>query len=109
MISLTKRLCQSSISSRLGALQVHTNAEIVANSSFVRNRNPRNLELMRIARKPAGFRLEKPGREFWHKYEIICPTITSVALLFTTLISLLSINTKHRTTLLNKQEIFSLP
>ncbi|XP_041971685.1 39S ribosomal protein L18, mitochondrial [Aricia agestis] len=31
------------------------------------NRNPRNLERMRIARKPDGYHLEKPGRKFWHK------------------------------------------
>lgn len=32
------------------------------------NRNPRNLERLRIAYKPIGYRLEAPGREFWHKY-----------------------------------------
>ncbi|KAG7303192.1 hypothetical protein JYU34_011655 [Plutella xylostella] len=31
------------------------------------NRNPRNLERMRIARKPAGYHLDKPGRSYWHK------------------------------------------
>lgn len=31
------------------------------------NRNPRNLERMRIARKPDGYHLDKPGRKFWHK------------------------------------------
>lgn len=31
------------------------------------NRNPRNLERLRIARKPDGYHLEKPGRKFWHK------------------------------------------
>lgn len=38
-------------------------------SQYVYNRNPRNLEKLRIAYKPAGYHLEKPGREFWHKYE----------------------------------------
>ena len=33
------------------------------------NRNPRNLERLRIAYKPTGYHLEKPGREFWHKYK----------------------------------------
>ncbi|XP_045770604.1 39S ribosomal protein L18, mitochondrial [Maniola jurtina] len=37
-----------------------------ASGVFV-NRNPRNLERMRIARKPDGYHLEKPGRKFWHK------------------------------------------
>jgi hypothetical protein len=32
------------------------------------NRNPRNLERLRIAYKPAGYHLEVAGREFWHKY-----------------------------------------
>lgn len=31
------------------------------------NRNPRNLELLRIAYKPDGFHLEKPGKCYWHK------------------------------------------
>ncbi|XP_023704109.1 39S ribosomal protein L18, mitochondrial isoform X2 [Cryptotermes secundus] len=31
------------------------------------NRNPRNLERLRIAYKPIGYHLEAPGREFWHK------------------------------------------
>ncbi|XP_050524993.1 39S ribosomal protein L18, mitochondrial isoform X2 [Daktulosphaira vitifoliae] len=39
-------------------------------SKYVYNRNPRNLEKLRIAYKPAGYHLEKPGREFWHKLEI---------------------------------------
>lgn len=36
------------------------------NVSFI-NRNPRNLEKLRIALKPSGYHLEKPGREFWHR------------------------------------------
>uniref|UniRef100_A0A0A1WNG8 Large ribosomal subunit protein uL18m n=1 Tax=Zeugodacus cucurbitae TaxID=28588 RepID=A0A0A1WNG8_ZEUCU len=34
------------------------------------NRNPRNLERLRIAHKPKGYFLEKPGRSFWHKLEL---------------------------------------
>jgi large subunit ribosomal protein L18 len=34
---------------------------------YVVNRNPRNLEFLRIAYKPAGYELEKPGRCFWNK------------------------------------------
>ncbi|XP_004533791.1 39S ribosomal protein L18, mitochondrial [Ceratitis capitata] len=34
------------------------------------NRNPRNLERLRIAHKPTGYFLEKPGRSFWHKLEL---------------------------------------
>ncbi|VVC29595.1 Hypothetical protein CINCED_3A011098 [Cinara cedri] len=39
-------------------------------AQYVFNRNPRNLEKMRIAYKPAGYHLEKPGHEFWHKLQI---------------------------------------
>lgn len=34
------------------------------------NRNPRNLEKLRIAYKPKGYHLEKPFRNFWHKLVI---------------------------------------
>lgn len=42
-------------------------SEDSGHAEFVYNRNPRNLEKLRIAYKPAGYHLEKPGREFWHK------------------------------------------
>lgn len=35
---------------------------------FMHNRNPRNLEMMKIAYKPYGYHLERPGRCFWHKW-----------------------------------------
>lgn len=38
-----------------------------ADGIFVHNRNPRNLEMMKIAYKPGGYHLERPGRNFWHK------------------------------------------
>lgn len=34
---------------------------------FLTNRNPRNLEFLRIANKPEGYALDKPGRCFWNK------------------------------------------
>lgn len=34
---------------------------------FVQNRNPRNLEMMKIAYRPDGYHLDNPGRRFWHK------------------------------------------
>ncbi|CAH0402924.1 unnamed protein product [Chilo suppressalis] len=37
-----------------------------ATAEFV-NRNPRNLERIRIARKPDGYHLDKPDRKYWHK------------------------------------------
>lgn len=41
-----------------------------ADANFVINRNPRNLERLRIAYKPSGYHLEKPGRSYWHTLEI---------------------------------------
>lgn len=37
---------------------------------YVNNRNPRNLEKLRIAYKPRGYYLEKTNRCFWHKLEL---------------------------------------
>lgn len=34
---------------------------------YVHNRNPRNLEMMRIANRPNGYWLDMPGRCFWNK------------------------------------------
>ncbi|CAG9767581.1 unnamed protein product [Ceutorhynchus assimilis] len=34
------------------------------------NRNPRNLERMRIAYKPDGYHVEKPGKNYWHKLNV---------------------------------------
>ncbi|KAF5294349.1 hypothetical protein FQR65_LT10802 [Abscondita terminalis] len=34
------------------------------------NRNPRNLEYLRIAYKPDGFYVDKPGRCYWHKLHL---------------------------------------
>lgn len=40
-------------------------------NGYVKNKNPRNLERLRIARKPTGYHLDKPGRTFWHKLIVI--------------------------------------
>lgn len=37
---------------------------------YMNNRNPRNLEKLRIGYKPDGYHLEKPGRSYWHKLEV---------------------------------------
>lgn len=47
--------------------QLHGNNAIVDNCKEIRNRNPRNLERLRIARKPTGYAVEKPGFSYWHK------------------------------------------
>ncbi|CAD7086993.1 unnamed protein product [Hermetia illucens] len=39
-------------------------------AKYMINRNPRNLELLRIAYKPDGYHLDKPGRSFWYKLEV---------------------------------------
>lgn len=52
--------------------QIQTNADLVENCAEIKNRNPRNLEFMRIARKPDGYHLEKPGHMYWNKYVEIC-------------------------------------
>lgn len=35
-------------------------------STFV-NRNPRNLEKLRIGYKPDGYHVDKPGKCYWHR------------------------------------------
>lgn len=47
---------------------VHTNASLIEKCSEISNKNPRNLEMLRIARKPSGFHLERTSREYWHRY-----------------------------------------
>lgn len=44
--------------------------KVIDGAAYLTNRNPRNLEKMRIAYKPSGYQLEQPGRNFWHKYFI---------------------------------------
>ncbi|XP_031329970.1 39S ribosomal protein L18, mitochondrial [Photinus pyralis] len=34
------------------------------------NRNPRSLEYLRIANKPDGYYVDKPGRSYWHKLQL---------------------------------------
>lgn len=44
--------------------------KLTEGAKYVFNRNPRNLEKLRIAYKPSGYHLDQPGRSFWHKYSI---------------------------------------
>nr|CAI5835193.1 unnamed protein product [Callosobruchus analis] len=39
-------------------------------SPIFTNRNPRNLEKMRIGYKPDGFHVDSPGKRYWHKLEL---------------------------------------
>ncbi|KAL4713636.1 hypothetical protein ACJJTC_002983 [Scirpophaga incertulas] len=54
----------------------HQKFSTAAPVEFV-NRNPRNLERMRIARKPDGYHLDNPGRKYWHKL-VLTPSNRSV-------------------------------
>lgn len=47
--------------------EIHSNQELIETCTEIVNRNPRNLERLRIARKPVGYKLEKPGHSYWHK------------------------------------------
>ncbi|XP_032668348.1 39S ribosomal protein L18, mitochondrial isoform X3 [Odontomachus brunneus] len=51
--------------------EIHSNAELIETCTEIVNRNPRNLERLRIARKPVGYLLDKPGHSFWHKVFVI--------------------------------------
>lgn len=35
--------------------------------TYMTNRNPRNLELLKIAYRPDGYHLNKPGISYWNK------------------------------------------
>ncbi|XP_058803481.1 large ribosomal subunit protein uL18m [Phymastichus coffea] len=52
-------------------VQTLSNASLLKNCVEVKNRNPRNLELMTIGRKPEGYHLDNPGRHYWHKLFVI--------------------------------------
>uniref|UniRef100_A0A6M2DS71 Large ribosomal subunit protein uL18m n=1 Tax=Xenopsylla cheopis TaxID=163159 RepID=A0A6M2DS71_XENCH len=45
-----------------------TNAALV--NTFFYNRNPRNLERLRIGYKPDGWHVDNPGRSFWNKLQL---------------------------------------
>ncbi|XP_046387109.1 39S ribosomal protein L18, mitochondrial [Ischnura elegans] len=53
------RFSQASASESLGPNDVV--------SPVLVNRNPRSLEKIRVAYKPKGYHVDKPGRDFWHK------------------------------------------
>lgn len=49
---------------RNASTRLQTNENI---SSVFVNRNPRNLEKMRIGYKPDGYHVDNPGKCYWHK------------------------------------------
>ncbi|EZA49632.1 hypothetical protein DMN91_006103 [Ooceraea biroi] len=50
---------------------MHSNAEVVEACTEIINRNPRNLERLRIGRKPAGYGLNVPEHAYWHKLSVV--------------------------------------
>ncbi|XP_024881648.1 39S ribosomal protein L18, mitochondrial [Temnothorax curvispinosus] len=50
---------------------LHDNVELVERCTEIVNRNPRNLERLRIARKPSGYHLNNPGHSYWHKLFLV--------------------------------------
>lgn len=46
---------------------IESNAALIEKIGKVHNKNPRNLELLRIARKPTGYFLDKTDPRYWHK------------------------------------------
>ncbi|XP_071448515.1 large ribosomal subunit protein uL18m [Hetaerina americana] len=72
LVSLGRIKCRDlrGCSNMLRYSQVSIDSPISANDvvlpSLV-NRNPRNLERIRVAYKPKGYHVDKPGRDFWHK------------------------------------------
>ncbi|KAJ8680872.1 hypothetical protein QAD02_016659 [Eretmocerus hayati] len=70
MNNLIKKSLGLSSKLEITVRNVQTNASLLEEGNEVRNRNPRNLELMRIAKKPAGYHLEKPGKDHWNRLVI---------------------------------------
>uniref|UniRef100_A0AAG5DS45 Large ribosomal subunit protein uL18m n=1 Tax=Anopheles atroparvus TaxID=41427 RepID=A0AAG5DS45_ANOAO len=44
--------------------------QVTTGTLYMINRNPRNLERLRLASKTDGYHLEKPVRNFWHRLEL---------------------------------------
>lgn len=63
---LYSRVINSTFQNQVRSIQ--SNDSLLDNCTFVRNRNPRNLEYLTIAQKPKGYFLEKYKFDFWHKY-----------------------------------------
>ncbi|XP_015522267.1 large ribosomal subunit protein uL18m [Neodiprion pinetum] len=70
MNGITKTLGFVKSSLRASSRTIHGNAELIENCNAVKNRNPRNLELLRIARKPSGYHLDRQVREYWHTLKV---------------------------------------
>ncbi|KAJ8916625.1 hypothetical protein NQ315_000270 [Exocentrus adspersus] len=54
----------------LKSRQTSTSAPQNDISPVFTNRNPRNLEKLRIGYKPDGYHVDNPGKRYWHKLEL---------------------------------------
>ncbi|XP_059079441.1 large ribosomal subunit protein uL18m-like isoform X2 [Tigriopus californicus] len=70
------RCAPESIVNRIGVKQNGSRSLLILGPNdelirtHVKNRNPRNLEMMRIGYKPSGFKWERKYRQFWNKLEL---------------------------------------
>ncbi|XP_011506254.1 PREDICTED: 39S ribosomal protein L18, mitochondrial [Ceratosolen solmsi marchali] len=73
MNNLIKKFRCVNVKSVIAVRHVETNANLLANCIEIRNNNPRNLELMTIARKPEGYTLDNPrsGINYWNKLVVL--------------------------------------
>ncbi|XP_053674859.1 39S ribosomal protein L18, mitochondrial [Anopheles nili] len=58
-------------SSKQVLCKIQQTSRICNDVLYMVNRNPRNLEQLRLAYKTDGYHLEKPVRNFWHKLELV--------------------------------------
>ncbi|XP_050308715.1 39S ribosomal protein L18, mitochondrial [Anthonomus grandis grandis] len=64
------RICPRLFTPVLQARSASTTKQNNEINPVFQNRNPRNLERMRIAYKPDGYHVDKPGRNYWHKLDL---------------------------------------
>jgi len=69
MLSLPKRQSVYAVTKACCSLS-SSSKELVSVSPKLRNRNPMNLEKMRIGYKPTGFLADKKNREYWNALEL---------------------------------------
>lgn len=87
MLSLQRvnQICPTIRAASLASFSSSVSKEKVKINPIVTNRNPRNLERLRIAWRPQGYHLETPGRSYWHKYaHFIIVFITHSNIIFQT-------------------------
>ncbi|KAK7070843.1 ribosomal protein L18 [Halocaridina rubra] len=66
LFPLIRKHCFASLIVRRGKGNAASSNNDDINPAFV-NRNPRNMEMLRIGRKPQGYALDSPNRSYWYK------------------------------------------